>query len=173
MDVPGRDRARDRQQEKEPGRHGAGCRASRRRHATALARRGRGMPQEAPKEEAMPRTVVLLLAFLLYTAPSAAAPVPGWTPGSWVTEDTLDLTTDRPGEGAYTFPVWLRVRGEQRARAPRRRGGRAPAAHRSAKQQRRPRGGRGDGRQTVRAGALRAGARPGAACRRGDGAEVP
>src|SRR4029450_1555631 len=119
----GRDRARDRQQEKKPGRHGAGCRAPRRRHATALARRGRGMPQEGAKEEAMPRTVVLLLAFLLYTVRSAAAPVPGWTPGSWVTEDTLDLTTDRPDEGAYTFPVWLPGAGEQGHARPRGRGG--------------------------------------------------
>jgi hypothetical protein len=71
------------------------------------------MPQEAPKEEAMPRTVVLLLAFMVYTVRSAAAPVPGWTPGSWVTEDTLDLTTDRPDEGAYTFPVWLVVVDDQ------------------------------------------------------------
>ena len=61
----------------------------------------------------MPRTVVLLLSFLLFTTPGAAAPVPGWTPGAWASEDTLQLTTDRPDEGSYTFPVWLVVVDDQ------------------------------------------------------------
>jgi hypothetical protein len=61
----------------------------------------------------MPRTVVLLLAFLLSITRAVAAPVPGWTPGAWASEDTLQLTTDRPDEGAYTFPVWLVVLDDQ------------------------------------------------------------
>lgn len=61
----------------------------------------------------MSRTVVLLLAVLLSVTRAIAGPVPGWTPGAWANEDTLKLTTDRPDEGAYTFPVWLVVVDDQ------------------------------------------------------------
>ena len=58
-------------------------------------------------------TVLLLLSSLWFTVPALAAPPTGWTPAAWVEEDTLDLTTDRPDEGAYTFPVWLVVVDDQ------------------------------------------------------------
>ncbi len=61
----------------------------------------------------MPRMLGLLLSILLVATRAAAAPVPGWTPGAWAAEDTLQLTTDRPDEGAYTFPVWLVVVDDQ------------------------------------------------------------
>ncbi len=59
----------------------------------------------------MPRTAVLLLSVLLLAA--TAAPPASWTPGAWTAEETLDLTTDRPDEGTYTFPVWLVVIDDQ------------------------------------------------------------
>lgn len=61
----------------------------------------------------MSRTVVLLLSFLLSSVRGIAGPVPGWTPGAWAGEDTLQLTTDRPDEGSYTFPVWVVVVDDQ------------------------------------------------------------
>lgn len=57
-------------------------------------------------------TLVVLLAILLRTVPAAAAPA-DWSPARWANENTLQLTTDRPDEGAYTFPVWLVVLDDQ------------------------------------------------------------
>ena len=53
-------------------------------------------------------TLVVLLAILLRTMPAAAAPA-DWSPARWANENTLQLTTDRPDEGAYTFPVIRRL----------------------------------------------------------------
>jgi hypothetical protein len=63
----------------------------------------------------MPRTVALLLPLLLLAPAGRVAAVPraDWTPGTWASENTLDLTTDRPDEGSYTFPVWLVVVDDQ------------------------------------------------------------
>jgi hypothetical protein len=36
-----------------------------------------------------------------------------WTPRAWAEEDTLDLRTEVPAEGAYWFPVWLVVVDDQ------------------------------------------------------------
>jgi hypothetical protein len=64
------------------------------------------------EEDLMRRTPALLLASLLFAAPAAATPA-DWTPTRWTAENTLQLTTDRPDEGAYTFPVWLVVLDDQ------------------------------------------------------------
>lgn len=64
----------------------------------------------------MPRIVVLpLLMLLTLAAPARVTAVPraDWTPGEWASESTLELTTDRPDEGSYTFPVWLVVVDDQ------------------------------------------------------------
>jgi hypothetical protein len=60
----------------------------------------------------MLRTALLLLPLLAISAPAAATPT-DWTPAAWAAEDTLELTTDRPDEGSYTFPVWLVVIDDQ------------------------------------------------------------
>lgn len=48
-----------------------------------------------------------LVAVLAVAAP--AAPPPSWTPDAWKDAQTVELTTDVPGEGTHTFPVWLVV----------------------------------------------------------------
>jgi len=52
-------------------------------------------------------TVALLLSTVLHGLPAAAEAPADWSPARWANENTLQLTTDRPDEGAYTFPVWL------------------------------------------------------------------
>ncbi len=54
----------------------------------------------------MVRSCLLLLA--LAVAP-AAVHAAEWTPTAWADEETVDLTTVGPSEGAHTFPVWLVV----------------------------------------------------------------
>jgi hypothetical protein len=54
-------------------------------------------------------TVALLLPIVLHGLPAAADVPADWSPARWANENTLQLTTDRPDEGAYTFPVWLVV----------------------------------------------------------------
>jgi len=54
------------------------------------------------------RTALTTLLSSLLLAVCWAAPA-GWTPASWTAENTVELTTDVPAEGAYTFPVWLVV----------------------------------------------------------------
>ena len=54
------------------------------------------------------RAAIATLLSSLLLAVSWAAPA-GWTPGEWAGESTLELTTDVPSEGSYTFPVWLVV----------------------------------------------------------------
>ena len=61
----------------------------------------------------MPRTVAFLLPCLLLAVRAAGAPPAGWTPKDWAAEDTIELTTDRPDEGKYSFPVWLAVIDDQ------------------------------------------------------------
>jgi hypothetical protein len=62
----------------------------------------------------MPRTVALLLPYLLLAGPvTAAEPPADWTPRAWAAEDTIQLTTDRPDEGSYSFPVWVVVIDDQ------------------------------------------------------------
>ena len=55
----------------------------------------------------MRAAIATLLSSLLLTV-CWAAPA-GWTPAEWSGENTLELTTDVPSEGSYTFPVWLVV----------------------------------------------------------------
>jgi hypothetical protein len=55
----------------------------------------------------MRAAIATLLSSLLLTV-CWAAPA-GWTPAEWSGEKTLELTTDVPSEGSYTFPVWLVV----------------------------------------------------------------
>jgi hypothetical protein len=64
------------------------------------------------EEDDMPRIALLLLSTLLLATPATAAP-PDWKPAAWASETTLELTTDRPDEGSYTFPVWLAVVDDQ------------------------------------------------------------
>ena len=54
------------------------------------------------------RAVIATLLSSLLLAVCWAAPA-GWTPAEWAGEKTLELTTDVPSEGSYTFPVWLAV----------------------------------------------------------------
>ena len=54
------------------------------------------------------RAVIATLLSSLLLAVCWAAPA-GWTPAEWAGEKTLELTTDVPSEGSYTFPVWLVV----------------------------------------------------------------
>jgi len=54
------------------------------------------------------RAVIATLLSSLLLAVCWAAPA-GWTPAEWAGENTLELTTDVPSEGSYTFPVWLAV----------------------------------------------------------------
>jgi hypothetical protein len=61
----------------------------------------------------MLRTALLLIPLLAVSIPAAATTPPDWTPAAWTAEDTLELTTDRPDEGPYTFPVWLVVIDDQ------------------------------------------------------------
>jgi hypothetical protein len=61
----------------------------------------------------MSRTALILLSSIWCAAQAVAAPPADWTPSAWVAEETLDLTTDRPDEGPYTFPVWLVVVDDQ------------------------------------------------------------
>ena len=56
----------------------------------------------------MPRMLTALV-WSLSLARAAIAEPSGWTPGVWTEQDTLDLTTNVPGEGSYSFPVWLVV----------------------------------------------------------------
>ena len=58
------------------------------------------------------RTALTTLLSSLLFAVCWAAPA-GWTSASWTAENTVQLTTDVPAEGAYTFPVWLVVIDEQ------------------------------------------------------------
>lgn len=54
----------------------------------------------------MVRACLLLLTLLCAPAVTHAA---DWTPAAWAAEETVDLTTVAPDEGAHTFPVWLVV----------------------------------------------------------------
>lgn len=54
------------------------------------------------------RAAIATLLSSLLLAVCWAAPA-GWTPAEWSGENTLELTTDVPSEGSYTFPVWLVV----------------------------------------------------------------
>src|SRR5262249_34278466 len=114
----------------------------------------------------------LLSSLLLAVCWAASA---GWTPASWTAENTVQLTTDVPAEGAYTFPVWLVViDGQAYVRLGPNAAGRGQESKRRplllvpAGPLRRRRG----GRAALRPGALRAGARSGAPRRGGHRAEV-
>ena len=61
----------------------------------------------------MPRSLATLLSTLLLAVPAAAAAPPDWKPAGWSAENTVELTTDRPDEGTYTFPVWVVVLDDQ------------------------------------------------------------
>jgi hypothetical protein len=61
----------------------------------------------------MQRILPALALASLLAAPAALAAPADWTPGAWAGEDTLDLVTDVPGEGTYSFPVWLVVLDDQ------------------------------------------------------------
>ena len=54
------------------------------------------------------RAAIAMVLSSLLLAVCWAAPA-GWTPAEWAGENTLELTTDVPSEGSYTFPVWLVV----------------------------------------------------------------
>lgn len=52
------------------------------------------------------RTAPVLAALVtVLAAPALAA----WTPGDWIHEEVLEMTTDGPEEGPYEFKVWLVV----------------------------------------------------------------
>src|SRR5262245_55311670 len=74
--------------------------------------RSGAMREGHTEEDDMPRIALLLLSTLLLATPATAAP-PDWKPAAWASETTLQLTTDRPDEGSYTFPVWLVVVDDQ------------------------------------------------------------
>src|SRR5262245_32996586 len=76
--------------------------------ATACAEPARDAVGAAKRGGPMVRALGPVLAILL-AVPAAAEPPADWTPSAWTDQDTLELTTSVPGEGSYTFPVWLVV----------------------------------------------------------------
>jgi hypothetical protein len=61
----------------------------------------------------MPRLCAALLSSVWLATAAVAAGPSTWTPAAWTALDTLKLATNVPGEGPYTFPVWVAVLDDQ------------------------------------------------------------